>query len=143
MDEYTGYVNNYPLLLQKGYAFGFHKKKFNADSKNKNDELVASTIYKICLDFLQEQGIETVLLYHCDANDGKQACRNKLFNKWSDTIVKANTIVKHSIEVVIGDDTDNKKEMYLGFLTLNENPLIEEIKTEFNDFSINLIAPKE
>ena len=54
IDEYTEYVDDYPLLLQKGYAFGFHKKKFESNSKNFKDPLVFETIYKIALDFLKQ-----------------------------------------------------------------------------------------
>ncbi|AMR31978.1 hypothetical protein A0256_11360 [Mucilaginibacter sp. PAMC 26640] len=143
MDEYTDYVNDFPLLLQKGFAFGFHKKEFVADSKKSKDPMVFETIYKIALDFLEQQGIETVLLYHCDANDGKQACRNRLFENWAKVSHERKNFIKHSIEIVIGDDTAEKKDMYLGFLTLLENPLIDEVRNEFEEFSIYLITPKE
>lgn len=142
MDEYTDYVEEYPLLLQNGYAFGFHRNKFSSPQKNTKDPLVLETIYKIITDFLDQKGLETVLLYHCDANDNKQACRNKLFNDWEKMVAERSGILKHSIEVIIGAGTENQQDNYLGFLTLLDNPLIEDIKSEFEDFSINLIMPK-
>jgi len=94
------------------------------------------------LDFLTQQGAETVLLYHCYANDGRQTVRNKLFDNWAKISGDRKHILKHSVEVAI-DNNDGKQNMYLGFLTLLENPLINDLEEEFKEFSISLVTSKE
>ena len=135
--EYSKYVNNFPLLLQKGYSFGLRKQKFDDSKRNINDIKVFSTIYNIVADFFSDYGKDVILLYHCDFSDKRQAHRNKLFDLWEKNVLSENTISKYSVEVQIGHD-----DFYLGFISLNDNPLIEEIKSEFAEFSYFIIQPK-
>jgi hypothetical protein len=141
IDQYEQYVDEYPVLLHKGYAFGFRRQKFNASQKNIHDERVSATIYHIITDFIQSKGEETILLYHCDTSDGKQSYRNRLFNMW-EQVFAGSPFTRHSIEVQI--DRDEKLIFYyLGFITLSKNPLLEDVKSEFDAFSIYLVEPKD
>ncbi len=138
IDDYTQYIDEFPLLLQKGYSFGIRRQKFSTQRKNFSDPLVFSTIYRIVLDFFESNGNETILLYHCDHSDGKEVYRNKLFENWERKISHINALEKHSIEVQVGE-----KDFFLGFITLPNNPLIDDIKAEFEAFSFYIIQPKE
>lgn len=137
LDEYSGFVNNFPLLLKKGYAFGFRQQKFDAPVKNVNDPLVLSTIYQIVFDFFENYGNDAILLYHCDIADSRQSHRNRLFNNWEKRVVASDLVCKYSVEIQIGS-----QDFYLGFISLVENPLLEEIKMEFEAFSYFIIQPK-
>jgi hypothetical protein len=142
IDQYEQYVDQYPVLLQKGYAFGFRRQKFDSTQKNIYDDRVNVSIYHIISDFIKDKGDETILLYHCDVSDGKQSYRNRLFNAWEKIFVDSH-LIKHSIEVQI-DTNDNESTFhYLGFITLSRNPLLEEVKKEFDEFSIYLVQPKD
>jgi len=137
VDEYSQVVDDFPNLLQKGYAFGFRRRQFIDSSKKVLDPKVFSTIHCIILDFLKKYGSETILLYHCDVSDKKQACRNKLFDNWEKKIIIDSILIKHSINVALGDNT-----YFLGFITLQTNPQIEQVKDEFEEFCVHLIQSK-
>jgi len=137
VDEYSVYVNDFPLLLQSGYAFGFKKSFINKERvKNSLDFKVFDTLYQIILDFISDNGDDTVLLYHCDTSDEKQLYRSRLFDKWEKRI-KDSHLERHCVEVCI----DNK-DFYLGFITPSKNPNIESLNSEFESFSYFIIQPK-
>lgn len=141
VNEYEQYVDEFPILLQQGYAFGFRRQKYNSNDKNIMDKLVFSTIYHIILDFLKAKGKEAILLYHCDHGDERQSQRHKLFSLWERLAPSKTDLVKHSVEFEI-DMGDGIKSMYLGFITASDNPLMDDLTNEFNDFSLYIIQPK-
>ncbi|OOQ61155.1 DUF6169 family protein [Mucilaginibacter pedocola] len=137
VDEYSDYVENFPLLLQKGFAFGFRKNSLNdSQYKRSEDAQVFTTMYHIIKDFFKANGNETVLLYHCDSADGRQFFRSKLFDKWQRQVEETN-FERHAINVSIAD-----KDFYLGFITLTDNPSINQLREEFEAFSYFIIQPK-
>lgn len=143
VDEYSTYVDKYPLLLQQGYAFGFRRQKPEKGSRNIDDKIVFSTIAKIISDFFVEKGNETVLLYHCDASDGKHHNRNRLFNYWEKLGEENNFYDKKSIEVSIPEaETEDYRVIYLGYIISKLNPLASKVNDEFESFAVDLIRPK-
>lgn len=135
IDEYINHVNDFPLLLQNGYAFGFRKTNLN-NSKNLSDKAVFQTIIEIMKDFFNSKERTAVLLYHCDYSDEKQTARSRLFNIWAST-VSNNSFEKHDVEVVIG-----KISYHLGFITSIDNPSLKDLRNEFDSFSYHIIQGK-
>ncbi len=135
IDEYTTYIDEFPLLLQKGFAFGFRKTAIE-NAKNADDLSVFSTLYQIINDFFNSNGHETVLLYHCDQTDGRQLIRSKLFDRWERKIENS-ILERHAVEVCIQD-----KDFYLGFITSSDNPFLGDVINEFESFSYYIIQGK-
>ena len=135
IDEYTNHINDFPLLLQNGYAFGFRRTNLN-NSKSVNDRKVFHTIVEIMKDFFSSAGEDAILLYHCDYSDQKQTARSRLFDIW-DRMVSSDKFEKYNIEVVI-----EKNSYHLGFITSIENPSLEDLKNEFDNFSYRIIQGK-
>ncbi len=143
IDEYSNYVDQYPLLLQQGYAFGFRRQKPEVGLRNVDDKIVFSTICKIISDFFGDKGEETVLLYHCDTSDGKHHSRNRLFNYWEKLAEENDLYDKKSIEVDIPmTETEDDRVIYLGYIISKQNPLAGEVNDEFESFAVDLIRPK-
>lgn len=86
--EYQNKLENYPTLLQNGWAFGFKKKDFAPSTKKSQDEFIFPTIFQIMNDFISEYGNDAVLLYHCDSKDEKHPVRDRLFGKWKAWLIK-------------------------------------------------------
>lgn len=141
--DYQDKLENYPNLLQNGYAFGFMPIDIIPNVRKRKDSLVFPTIYEIMQDFISEKGNETTLLYHCDTLDKKHSYRDKLFNNWEKLIENSN-LVRHSLKVQLGVDENNHLEyVYLGFITSKNNPFIDKIREEFDAFQIDLISQKQ
>ncbi|AYL96355.1 DUF6169 family protein [Mucilaginibacter celer] len=137
VDEYSHYIQNFPLLLQSGYALGFRKTSLAGNESNKlYDAKIFPTIYQVINDFVEFNGSETVLLYHCDTSDKKQRERSRLFDKW-ESYVKVTCLERHNVEVRI-----NESSYYLGFIANSNNSNIEVLKHEFNDFAYFIIREK-
>jgi hypothetical protein len=134
--EYSGILENYPYLLDKSYAYGFFNQKFNADARKLRDEKVSNTIIKITHDFLNWAGEDTVLLFHCDTSDERQACRHKLFLNWYER-GEIDNLEMISLEV----DMTTKK-YYIGYITKKENPNLTKLQEEFDTLAVKLIEGK-
>jgi len=141
-NEYDQYLAEFPTLLEHGYSFGFMSKKFSLE-RSRKDDLVFSTIYQIIEDFVSEDADKTtVLLYHCDTNDGRQECRNKLFSNWEQRVKETN-LFKYSVEVEIQKPDDQTlTTYYVGLITFLDNPRIESVKEEFTRFCYYIVQPK-
>lgn len=139
--QYVGYTNVYPNLLSLGYGFGFHRP-FKPDGSWPKDEKIGATISKIISDFIEENGDEVVLLYHCDHEDSKQRGRNLIFNRWYNTTDIQATILKQSIKIDQVTESGDDVEMHMGYLTSRDNPLLHDVKKEFLTFAENLTSYK-
>lgn len=137
--QYQDYLEHYPTLLNSGYAFGFFRIGPAPKDKKIQDELIFPTIHKIVLDFIEEYGNLSVLLYHCDSKDKKHPYRNKLFQNWEKALNEDKSICRTSLKAQIGDDPqDYHHFVYMGIIADKSNPLIEKVKEEFEAFSIDL-----
>lgn len=124
--QYQNYLERYPNLLQSGYAFGFFRIGPAPEGKKVHDELIYPTIYKIVLDFMEEYGNLSVLLYHCDSKDKKHPYRNKLFQNWEEALDEDNSICRTSLKAQIGEDAqDNHHFVYMGIIADKSNPVLK------------------
>lgn len=140
-DGYEEYLENFPALLEKGYCFSFFSKQWNQDC-DKNDERVFSTLYSIIKDFMSDDIEKTsVLLYHCDGSDGKEEIRNRLFDRWERKVSETD-LFRHTTSVEIRKDDKEVRTYYMGFITFCDNPHIDALKREFEEFCYYLVLPK-
>ena len=130
--EYSNILHDYPFLLDKSYAFGFFNLRYNYE-RRVPDEKISTTIIKIAEDFIKWAGIETVLLFHCDTSDERQACRHKLFLKWYER-----GEVDHLEMVSLEVDMEIKK-YYIGYITRKDNPNLPQLQEEFETLALRLI----
>jgi len=141
--HYQDKVYEYPYLLHKGYAFGFIKKSLSKDTKKTQDHLVFPTIYYIILDFLGDKDKDSILLYHCDSKDNKHPYRVRLFQQWESFIKDSDKLFRKCLNAQIGDDENNKHHfVYMGFITQKDNPFLQEVLEEFENFTIALALDK-
>jgi hypothetical protein len=137
-DQYVEYVADYPTLLSHGYGFGFYPTAEPMYNLNAPDEKIKKTIARIIFDFLNTQGEDVVLLYHCDHADEKQALRNRKFNYWYDSCPDSVKIVKETIELEKFLPNGTSKNYYMGYITPIGNKVKDLVKAEFEDFAVNL-----
>lgn len=142
IDEYSGYLDDYPNMLQNGYAIGFYKSSEVEGEKYKQDPRVKETICKIILDFFSLIGNELVLLYHCDRIDGRQRTRDAIFNKWFDEHPSSKNYFKYCIKVEVPKPDGNIEDNFMGYIISKKNTHINEIRNEFEDFVCNIGTDK-
>jgi hypothetical protein len=132
---YANHLDRFPYLLQHGYGLGIYHSEGDAETSHKTSH----TIKSILADFFCTQDAAAFLLYHCEHNDGKQAARNRLFEKWHNESKEEEKTYKYSLEVEINISEEETVKHYIGFISkdnnLNKNKAIEE----FEQFSVDLI----
>ncbi len=139
--DYSEYVQNYINLLKDGYIFGFTKVQPNEDKVELIDSRIKLTITQIVSDFFDNIGENSILLYHCDNEDGKQGKRNNCFTRWykdSELLI----FMEDTVIVVYDEEGQPLISNYLGFFVKNTNPNLEEIKIEFHSVKEDLIREK-
>ena len=141
ISDYDQWLEDYPYLLQNGYAFGFAPLYTLPDKKKQLDESIFLTLCSIIEDFIKLNGADCVLLYHCDHADNRQAYRNKLFDAWYASTPLSTMIEKYSLEFSIEEDNKHTS-YYLGYLTPKSNPNLSVLQAEFENFSFKLIVGK-
>jgi hypothetical protein len=135
---YQDFLEDFPCLLSKGCSLGFYNIPTEKPFRQKHDPLASSTIQCIIQDYLQSQGNECVLLYHCDTQDNRQYCRHLLFDRWY-RAGAFSSFIKEAAEATIPVG-DEKKKYYIGYITARDNPNLENIKLEFDEFSYYMIS---
>jgi len=135
--QYIKYTDVYPHLLRFGYAFGFQRSVKGHGWLS--DTKIGSTISKIIFDFIQENGNEVVLLYHCDYADKKQKGRDKIFNEWYENSEIKHAFIKKRVEVNITNDKGNENDYYVGYLTSINNHHSINVENEFSMFAEKLV----
>lgn len=132
---YTAYFNNsayadlvaeYEYLSEKSYSFGFFNKDLAPEIKNARDENVSYTIIKIVEEFFDSEGLDSIILFHCDVADKRQYSRHKTFATWYKNSHVTENIIMHSLEV---DVLDTKH--YLGFICHTTNEHLPQLMQEF------------
>jgi hypothetical protein len=141
-DQYNDFVINYPTLLNCSYGFGFHPLSASVTESQKTDEKLRNTVLKIILDFLENQKKEAVLLYHCDHSDGKQAARHRKFNQWHNCFPDNHRVIRETIELEKISQDGKSEKYYMGYITMKDNSNSISVKSEFENFAIEL-ANKE
>ena len=140
--DFSDYLDDLPTLSKAGCLFGFFPID-EIDGKKQNDPRISTTVCKIVEDYFATYGTDKVLLFHCDSDDEKQHCRNKLFDSWFKRKPEDLDIYKDGLEVEIGLPDGSSKTEYLGFVIHgNETQTLEKIQSEFRDISVMLIDRK-
>jgi Family of unknown function (DUF6169) len=141
--EYFDKLSPDTQLSNFGYFFGFTKMAPNEDKKEPLDFRVRNTILILINAFFQEKGIDKVLIFHCDDDDGKKTKRTICFDLWYEMSETKNCFKKYDEEIVITDanrvrvDTD-----YMSLIIECNNPNAELLLTEFQYLKEQLIANK-
>lgn len=138
--QYVKYTDRFRYLLHNGYGFGF-TRVYKALSPWTKDPLIGTTIARIIVDFIETNGANTVLLYHCDFSDKKQKGRSMIFDQWHSGSDMTHLIKKRSLEVE-KPLQDKKETNYIGYLTSCTNPDIVKVEDEFVIFVEDLIGNK-
>ncbi|WP_276484891.1 DUF6169 family protein [Paraflavitalea pollutisoli] len=136
--EYDNWLADFPLLYNNGYAFGFLRINFGSEISSVVDTRVAVTICSIISDYLVLQSPETILLYHCDAADSRQAVRMRLFQRWFDRY-NPGTFIKNDLEVLLVNQR-GEVPYYLGYITRSDNKLINDFHHEFEQIAQQFIG---
>lgn len=133
--EYLDEFESFEYLNKYGYVFGFSPQEdFEKDDKQYHDPLIRPTICHIILDFMRRFE-KVVLIYHCDAADGKQRQRNIAFSQWFNAHQGIQPIHKNKLqlEVQLIDGTIRKE--YLGYFASCSDTEIEMADREFKQFA--------
>lgn len=142
--QYVKYLDDFPCLLSHGYGLTIVRLPKTLDRKEVNkDDRVWSTIYAIVLDFIESSGPETVLLYHCDSSDNKQASRGKLFDNIYEKLPEGHDMVKYSLEVDVKAKDGIDQRNHLGFLCKESFRHKAEAILEMDKFAAYLIDISE
>ncbi len=139
--EYVRYTDNYPHLLESGFAFGF-QRIIKGNGPWISDLKIGETISRIVIDFIKEHGADVVLLYHCDYSDKKQRGRDKIFNDWYECSAMKQSFIKKKIAVIIVNKNGGVIDYYMGYLTSKNNSLSQNVEDEFSLFAENLASNK-
>lgn len=92
--EYFEKINVDTSLYKYGYFFGFTKLAPNEGKKESLDFKVRNTILNIINQFFEDKGIDKILLFYCDDEDGKKIKRSNCFDIWfemAETITERTT----------------------------------------------------
>lgn len=130
MSVYGSQVENFPTLLQHGYGliFKYEQSIPKASKIVYNDTKVGVTIAKIVEDFLKEDK-GAFIIYECP--DYKHS---KLFCNWHDELLYPD-FFHYGVQVELyGTATDD----FFGFITLNENPSLNLVLSEVENFFLSL-----
>jgi hypothetical protein len=129
--QYSNFVLQFPNLLNNGVGFSFFKTPFNIDNKIRHNPKVGSTVCQIVKDYISEQTEDVVLLYHCDH---RQEGRSKVFSNWDAEHNTEGVISRREVSFEYLDKT-----YYMGYITLKDNALVNEVNNEFDSFAFEIV----
>lgn len=104
---------------------------------NKTDNRITATICKIIEDYFSS-GSNQVLMYICDAGDGKEKGRDKIFERWHNCYM-AHYLNRTPLVIEIGDDFI---PIYACILTRKDFEHMNIIETEIVNESLGIISSK-
>ncbi len=140
LSQYDQHLDNFPILLQQGYALNIFCASFTQEQKRKYDEGVRNTISMIIWTHFNNCGKDSILLFHCDHSDNKQRARHIVFNSWFNEGEFLTKYRKESLEFLINQDPPIKH--YIGYLTMRENKFRDRLEEELERFSYFMIGAK-
>jgi hypothetical protein len=141
--EYFDKLPEDTLLYKFGYFFGFTKLAPNEGKKEPLDFKVRNTILVTINRFFEEQGIDKVLIFYCEDDDGKKSKRSICFDSWYELAETKNCFKKYDEEIVTTNEAGEKADVdYLSLIIECDNPEVKSILLEFQSFKEQLIADK-
>lgn len=124
----VGFVEDYTLMDSGVYQFFIDNM---SSKKGSSDKKVVETIVAIFEEFFNTN--ESAVLYICDAADGKQSARDRLFSTWFQSYKgKINYTLSHASITVDGVG------YYASLLLSNDNPRFTEVLSAFNKFTLEM-----
>lgn len=141
--EYFEKLNANTSLYNYGYFFGFTKLAPNEGKKEPLDFRIRNTILNIINQFFEDKGIDKVLLFYCDDDDGKKIKRSNCFDLWFDMAETITCFKKYDEEIIIKDEAGLVVDIeFLSLIIECNNPKIELILNEFQSLKEQLISDK-
>lgn len=141
--EYFERLNSDTFLYRYGYFFGFTKLAKYEGKREAPDFRIRNTILNIIEEFFNEKGIDKVLLFYCDDEDGKKVKRSKCFDTWFEMAEMKTCFKKYDEEIIIKDIDGNLMDVeFLSLIIECENQNLELLLKEFQDFKEQLISNK-
>lgn len=141
--EYFEKLSSETQLYHCGYFFGFTKLAPNEGKKEPLDFRVRNTILVVINEFFEEKGIDKVLIFYCDDDDGKKSKRSICFDSWYEMSETKTCFKKYDEEIIITDEYGVKVDTdYMSLIIECENPNVESLLTEFQSLKEQLIANK-
>jgi hypothetical protein len=141
--EYFEKLSPDTQLYHCGYFFGFTKLAPNEGKKEPIDFRVRNTILIVISEFFEEKGIDKVLIFHCDDDDGKKSKRSNSFDLWYKMSETKTCFKKFDEEIIVTDEYGIKIDTdYMSLIIECENPNIELLLKEFQSLKEQLIANK-
>lgn len=104
---------------------------------------IRNTILNIINQFFEDKGIDKVLLFYCDDDDGKKIKRSNCFDLWFDMAETITCFKKYDEEIIIKDEAGLVVDTeFLSLIIECNNPKIELILNEFQSLKEQLISDK-
>ena len=120
--NYTiSFTEEFPLGGCMSYQFCIHNDNKIHDSY---DNKISTTIIAIIEEFFLQN--LNVLLYICDTSDNREEVRNRLFIRWFKEYADPQ---KYTIQSA--NTTIEGQEFYSSIIVENRNPLLDDIKADF------------
>jgi hypothetical protein len=136
-------VDTKSVLSNVGFFFGFTKLEPDEDKKEPFDFRVRNTVLLIINDFFEEKGIDKVLVFNYDAEDGKKLKRFSCFDYWYTSSKMKTYFKKFDEEIITTDDTGMKIDVdYLSLIIESDNPQGERLLAEFQSLKEDFIKHK-
>lgn len=141
--EYFDRLHENDLLYKFGYFFGFTKLAPNENKVEPLDCRVRNTILVIINEFFEEKGVDKVLIFYCDNDDGKKSKRSICFENWYGLSETKTCFKKYDEEIVITGENGERIDVdYMSLIIECENPNIDPILIEFQSLKEQFIASK-
>lgn len=119
-----GFAEDYTFMEENLYQFFISELTGNHYAP---DSKIKSTVWAVLEEFFQQN--ENVVIYICDTSDGKQAIRNRLFQKWYNDFED-----RDEYAFMSGVAEYEGVGYFASAIAAKSNPNIEEVKLAFEDF---------
>lgn len=120
----VGFTEDYTFMEENLYQFFISELTGNSYAP---DPKIKSTIWAVLQEFFRQN--ENVVIYICDTSDGKQAIRNRLFQKWYNEFEE-----KDNYTIMYGKAEYEGVEYFASAIVANLNPNFAEVKLSFELF---------
>ena len=147
--EYNIAAEEGTIIYDFGYLFGFTKVGDAENKKEGYDSKIRNTIVNIINEFYDEQGMQSILIFHCSSDWGTEM-KIKRANRFNEWFLKANTkhcfnkidepIVVNEIDNITGEIITDYE--YLSLIIECNNPDIQLAISQFQDIKDEFVAGK-
>ncbi|MCP9750465.1 DUF6169 family protein [Ferruginibacter sp. HRS2-29] len=147
--DYFDQIQSGMRLSEASYYFGFTKVAPNEGKAEHYDPRVMNTIVNVINEFYEEQGKESILIFHCSDEGGndKKYKRAKLFNDWFERATSKYCYKKFNEEIIVNEYTGQNGEVvtdkeYMSLIIQCDNNDINKALEEFQVIKDAIISGK-